>query len=97
MARVFKPQYPKRRTVKGKRVTVTRNGKTVYTQSKKWYVEYTDAQGVVRREPGFTDRQATEQLKADLVRRVEREKVGIIDVAHAGYRVRDGIERTKEV
>jgi len=82
MARLFKPKYPKRKMIDGKRVPVLRDGKPVYQQSPKWYVEYTDAQGRPRRVPGFRDKVATDQLKADIERQVEREKVGIINVSH---------------
>ena len=49
MARVFKPKYPKRRTVKGpggetrKEIIRDRQGRPVYRESRKWYVEYRDA------------------------------------------------------
>jgi integrase len=67
--------------VDGKRVPAVRDGKPVYIRTKKWYVEYADAQGVTRRVPGYTDKTATEQLEAELVRQVERERVGIVDVS----------------
>ena len=82
MARLFKPTYPKRRTVNGERVVVRRNGKIVYKESRKHYIEYRDAQGVIRRVPGYTDKVATEQLAQQLEREVAREQVGIVDVAH---------------
>ena len=84
--RIFKPTYPKTRTINGKRETVRRNGKIVYGQQRKWYVEYVDAQGRTRKKPGYTDKKATEQLAANLQRQVEREKVGIVDVAHEHLR-----------
>ena len=40
MARLFKPKYPIRKVVDGKRVIVRgADGKPVYRESKKWYVE----------------------------------------------------------
>ena len=82
MPRVFKPTYPKMRVLDGERQPVVRNGKRVYGRTKKWYIEYTDAQVVVRRVPGYTDKKATEQLATTLERQVEREKAGILETAH---------------
>ncbi len=43
MASIFKPKYPKRKTVNGKRVVVRDDdGKPIYIESKKWAIEYTD-------------------------------------------------------
>ncbi|QDU62833.1 site-specific tyrosine recombinase XerC [Planctomycetes bacterium Pan216] len=47
--------------------------------SKKWYIRYVDAQGRERRKVAFTDKQASQQLLASILRRVEREKAGIVD------------------
>jgi len=69
MARVYRATY----TVAG------RDGRRVTRTAKKWYVEYTDADGIVRRKAGFTDKGATQQFAADLQRQVERERAGIID------------------
>jgi hypothetical protein len=46
---------------------------------RKWYIDYRDANGVMKRVPGFTDKQATVQLAADLERRAARQQVGMID------------------
>ena len=45
-----------------------KDGKPVLAESRKWYVEHRDADGIVRRVPGFTDKKATEQLAARLER-----------------------------
>lgn len=78
MARIFKPRYPKLRTVKGpdgrpvveERVAkcgkhkgqmrpipkrepiLDRRGRPVYRESRKWYVEYTDARGIIQQVAG---------------------------------------------
>ncbi len=68
MARVFKHTYTKK--VNGKRVT---------KKTRKWYVEHRDAQGIRRRQAGYTDRKATEQLASELERRAAREQSGLVD------------------
>lgn len=86
MARIFKPQYPKMKSVKladgtKKRVPVTRNGKTVYRESRKWYIEYRNrATDKVERVPGYTDKMATEQLAAQLEATSERQRVGVTKI-----------------
>ena len=64
MASIFKNSY-------------TKNGKRYY--HKKWYIEYRDAAGVVRRVAGFVDKRATEQLAAKLERDAERQIAGLAD------------------
>jgi len=64
-----------------------KNGKSVLGQTRKWYVEYRDADGIVRRRAGFTDKKATEQLAAQLEREAAQRKTGLID-RHAEYRKR---------
>ena len=70
MARVFKPTFTKTDPATGEKRTKT---------LRKWYVEYRDADGRVRRVPGYADRKATDQLAADLERRAARQQVGMID------------------
>ena len=69
MARVFRQRYTKS-TPDGRRVTKI---------SRKWYVEYRDAQGIRRRVPGYTDKPATQQLAAELERRAAQEQSGLVD------------------
>jgi len=88
VARLFKPKYPRMRTVtlpdgtKRREPVRDRKGRPVYRESRKWYIEYRDASGKLRRVPGFTDKFATEQWAAELERRAERERLGIIEVSH---------------
>jgi integrase/recombinase XerC len=76
MASIFKVHWSK--TVNGKRIAGT---------SKKWYIEYTDADGEPQRVPGYTDRGATEQLAARLERESAHRKEGLID-PYADHRKR---------
>ena len=69
MARVFKPTY----TAKG------RDGQRITKTARKWYVEYRDADGIIRRVPGFTDKAATQQRASELERQAAHRKVGLID------------------
>ena len=55
-------------------------GGTRYTQeSRKWYVQYRDSEGAWKRMPGFTDKEATAQLAAELQRKAERQESGLAD------------------
>ncbi len=69
MARIFKQHY----TAKSP------SGRRVKKQSRKWYIELRDGQGIRRRVPGFTDKQATQQLAAELEKRAAREASGLVD------------------
>ena len=69
MARIFRQRYTK----------TTPDGRKVTQQSRKWYVEYRDGQGIRRRVPGYTDKQATQQLASDLEKRAAREQSGLVD------------------
>jgi integrase len=69
MARVFRHTY----------TTKDDKGKRVRRQTRKWYIEYRDADGVVQRTPGYRDHKATEQKAAELERNVERRQSGLVD------------------
>ncbi len=56
-----------------------RKGSQVLVQTRKWYVQYRDSLGVLRKVVGYTDKQATEQLAAELERWVAQEQSGLID------------------
>lgn len=56
-----------------------RNGKTVRKQSQFWYVDYKSSDGTRKRVKGFRDKAATTQLAADLERKAELARTGIID------------------
>ena len=57
MARVFKHSH-------------TKNG--VQKKTRKYHIEYRDADGIRRRVPGYTDKAATQQRAAELEREAER-------------------------
>jgi len=61
------------------------DGKPVLSESKKWYIEYRDADGIVRRVAGFSDKKATEQRAAELEREAAQRETGLID-RHAEHR-----------
>ena len=54
-------------------------GKRTKTKSKKWWGKYRDAAGTIRRVPLAGDKTAAQTMLTDLVRRVDREKAGLID------------------
>lgn len=60
---------------------VTANGKGYLRPSRCWYFNLRDEKGIVRRYRGFTDLRATEQLAADMVRKVALKQAGLIDPA----------------
>ena len=69
--------------------------KPVLAESRKWYVEYKDADGIVRHVPGFADKKATEQLAAKLEREAARRRTGLID-RHSEHRQRPLSEHLAE-
>lgn len=66
---------------RGKLITrpLTQDGKRYRDESTKWYVQYKDAEGTWRRVPGYTDKDATLQLAAELERKAERRQSGLSD------------------
>jgi hypothetical protein len=51
----------------------------VKTKSKKWWGQYKDASGRLRRHPLSVDKAAAQAMLNEIVRRVEREKAGLVD------------------
>ncbi len=66
MASIFRPAYTDKKTGRARKL-------------KRWYVKYRDADGIVRRVPGYADREATKQLAARLERDAARRQEGMID------------------
>lgn len=66
---------------------LTRDGAKYLKPAKKWYGQYTDAAGVVRRTPLSANKDAAKLMLAELVRHVEAEKAGVRD-AYADHRKR---------
>jgi integrase len=56
-----------------------KTGQRIKTKSKKWWGRYRSANGSERRVPLATDRTAAQAMLNELVRRAERERVGIIE------------------
>jgi len=56
------------------------DGKPVYEESKKWAIEYTDADGKPVVVMGYRDKVATMQKAAELERNVERQLCGILTI-----------------
>jgi site-specific recombinase XerD len=54
-------------------------GKRYTQESRKWYIQYKDSEGVWNRVPGFTDKDATAQRAAELERNAERQESGLAD------------------
>ncbi len=85
MARLFRQRYTK----------TTPDGRKVTQQSRKWYVEYRDGQGIRRRVPGYGDKQATQQLASELERQAAREQSGLVD-RHEPHRKRALVEHLED-
>jgi integrase/recombinase XerD len=60
-----------------------KTGKKIKTHSKKWWDQFRDATGQLRRHPLSSDKSAAQAMLNDLVRQVEREKVGLVDPTDA--------------
>src|SRR5262245_44435579 len=70
MASIFKPTYT---TVDPATGTKQRR------KTKKWYIQYRDSDGIVRRIPGYADKEATRQYAAKLERQAARGEQGMVD------------------
>jgi len=58
-------------------------GQKTKRQSRKWWGQYKDAQGRLRRQPLSVDKMAAQAMLNGIVKRVEREKAGLIDPTDA--------------
>ena len=54
-------------------------GEQIRTWSRKWWGQYRDAEGRLKRKPRSVDKPAAQSMLNELVRRVEREKAGLVD------------------
>lgn len=63
---------------RGKSVSIplTEDGNRIIRQTAKWYIEYNDADGIIRKVPGFKDKQATEQRAQELEKTAEHIRSG---------------------
>jgi integrase len=60
---------------------LTRDGTRYRRQSEKWYGQFTDGTGTVRRVALSADKAAAKQMLAKLERRAERQRTGLLDPA----------------
>jgi len=72
MSGLFHPSYSK---------TDPDTGRSVKKRVRKWYGRYNDADGVERRVPLCEDKAAAQTMLADLVRKVDRVRAGLVDPA----------------
>lgn len=70
MPSLFKPSY----TTSDPKV-----GRKIRRKAKKWYGQYKDGQGILRRVPLATDKTAAQQMLNELVKRAEFQRIGIVD------------------
>jgi hypothetical protein len=85
MASIFKPTFTK---------TDPKTGQKSKCKTKKWYVKYRDENRIVRRVPGFTDKEATRHLAARLEKQAARKETGLSDAfeAHRKRPLADHVE-----
>lgn len=57
---------------------VTKNKKSILVKSKKYYVRYRDENGLEKKEVGFEDKMATEELARKIQTRIDRIKSGLV-------------------
>jgi integrase len=71
-------QFARFKGEKGKTVIapLSDNGQQVIRETAKWYIEYKDADGTLKRVPGFVDKAATEQRASELERTAEHVRSG---------------------
>ena len=60
-------------------ITDPKTGQKIKSPSKKWWGQFKDANGKLRRHPLAVDKMAAQAMLNELVRQVEREKAGIIE------------------
>jgi|GEM_PF-708237 len=60
---------------------ITADGSKYLSPTKKWYGKFTDGTGVVRRIPLTSDKSAARMLLAELVKKAERQRIGLFDPA----------------
>jgi site-specific recombinase XerD len=71
MARLFRPTY---------KSIDPRTGKLFEHRSDKWYADYNDADGKRRRVPLSTDKDSAQSQLAEILRTVERQKAGLVEI-----------------
>jgi integrase len=80
MANLMKLTFTRYVDAQGRRVSKdTPGAKVVREKSSKWFGQYTDAEGQRRRVPLSSNKVVAQQMLAELIRDIERGKVGITD------------------
>jgi len=71
-------RYARHKDAKGKTATapLSQDRTKIIRETTKWYIEYKDADEIIRRVAGFTDRKATEQRAAELEKEAEHVRSG---------------------
>ncbi|MFC1635847.1 tyrosine-type recombinase/integrase [Planctomycetota bacterium] len=71
-------RYARFKDAKGKTTTapLSQDGMKIIRETTKWYIEYKNADDIIKRVAGFTDRKATEQRAAELEKEAERVRSG---------------------
>jgi integrase/recombinase XerC len=69
VARIFRQTYT---------VVDAKTGNRITKEAKKWYIEYRDAGGTVRKIAGYKDKKLTQALAVDLERQAEQIKAGYL-------------------
>ncbi|QEL18837.1 tyrosine-type recombinase/integrase [Limnoglobus roseus] len=59
---------------------LSEDGTRVVKQAAKWYGQYVDADGTTQRKPLARDKEAARQLLAEIEKKVERRRSGLVDV-----------------
>ena len=85
MASLYKPHYTKLDPTTGERKR---------RSVRKWYGKYKDANGIARSTPLCEDKQSAQAMLTDIIRGIERENAGIIDVTskHLQGKIRQQLE-----
>src|SRR5207302_1632076 len=60
-----------------------KTGAKVRAKLRKWYVKYKDADGIIRRVPGYSNKEATKALAVELERQAARIATGLADPTEA--------------
>jgi len=60
-------------------ITDPATGQKVKAKSKKWWGQFKDAYGCLRRKPLSVDKAAAQAMLNQIVQQVEREKAGLVD------------------
>ncbi len=69
----------KKRNGRSTLLPLSDDGTKYQDESRKWYIKFRDADGIWQRVPGYSDKEATTQLAAELERKAEQLQSGLAD------------------